>query len=56
MQTYPKVSFSKYMQELVFSGQRNGFLPGALLTLIALWKVHHQAQEFLHTPVNKSTI
>jgi hypothetical protein len=49
MQTYPKVSFSKHMQELlVFSVQRGGFLPGKLLALNALEMVHHQAQEFLH--------
>jgi hypothetical protein len=57
MQTYPKASFSKHMQELlVFSGQRGGFLPGTLLTLNTLWKVNHQAQEFFLTSVNKSTI
>jgi hypothetical protein len=49
MQTYPKVSFSKHMKKLlVFSVQRGGFLPGKLLTLGALEKVHHQAQAFLH--------
>lgn len=37
------------MQELlVFSVQKGGFLPGKLLTLDTLEKVHHQAQEFLH--------
>jgi hypothetical protein len=31
-----------HVQELlVFSGQRGGFLPGKLLTLDALEKVHH---------------